>query len=231
MDQLNARLAGPQGQARLPRARRRRSAPCAARRSARSKLRVRPTASISPPRGRIRRRLCSGGRSTTSRSSCHSCRTSPRRNTACCCSFSPPWSRTPRPHRRRSATTTLPSATAAAAATLETARKGIIYEHQAVNVPAQRLTSALAKGRRRSRRPGWVATGSLERDGGRRAAPSRTGRTHGAKALAGDEPPVYLELVDTDAEEIRPHRPRRRPAGPSTRNGRGPHHHALRGVL
>ena len=36
-------------------------------------------------------------------------------------------------------------AAAAAAATLETARKGIIYEHQAVSVPAQRLTSELGK--------------------------------------------------------------------------------------
>ena len=36
-------------------------------------------------------------------------------------------------------------AAAAAAATLETARKGIIYEHQAVSVPAQRLTSELGR--------------------------------------------------------------------------------------
>ena len=36
-------------------------------------------------------------------------------------------------------------AAAAAAATLETARKGIIYEHQAVSVPAQRLTAELGK--------------------------------------------------------------------------------------
>ena len=34
---------------------------------------------------------------------------------------------------------------AAAASTLETARKGIIYEHQAVSVPAQRLTDEYAR--------------------------------------------------------------------------------------
>jgi hypothetical protein len=83
---------------------------------------------------------------------------------------------------------------AAAAATLETARKGIIYEHQAVSVPAQRLTSEFG------RAIAELATQSgagprLERDAAIALRCLEKGARTAAAALAGDEPPVYLRLL------------------------------------
>jgi hypothetical protein len=83
---------------------------------------------------------------------------------------------------------------AAAASTLETARKGIIYEHQAVSVPAQRLSAEYAR---------VVAelakqTGSqprLERDAATALRRIEQGASAAATALSGDEPPVYLRLL------------------------------------
>ena len=83
---------------------------------------------------------------------------------------------------------------AAAASTLETARKGIIYEHQAVSVPAQRLSAEFA------RVVSEIAkqTGSqprLERDAATALRRIEQGAGTAATALAGDEPPIYLRLL------------------------------------
>ena len=86
-------------------------------------------------------------------------------------------------------------ATAAAAATLETARKGIIYEHQAVSVPAQRLTSALAKVVADLGAQAGSHQARLERDGAVALRRIEQGARTAAKALAGDEPPAYLNLL------------------------------------
>jgi hypothetical protein len=86
-------------------------------------------------------------------------------------------------------------ATATAAATLETAGKGIIYEHQAVSVPAQRLALEIGRGVAELAAQAGSHRGRIERDGAtalRRI--ERSARTAGT-ALAGDEEPVYLRLL------------------------------------
>jgi hypothetical protein len=83
---------------------------------------------------------------------------------------------------------------AAAAATLETARKGIIYEHQAVSVPAQRLTSELGRAiAELARQSGSQAR--LERDAAIALRRLEKGARTAADLLVGDEPPVYLKLL------------------------------------
>jgi hypothetical protein len=89
-------------------------------------------------------------------------------------------------------------AAAAAASTLETARKGIIYEHQAVSVPAQRLTTELARVVADLGAQAGSQLARLERD----AAVSLRRLEQGARTagkpgtpLEGDDPPVYLNLL------------------------------------
>jgi hypothetical protein len=84
---------------------------------------------------------------------------------------------------------------AAAAATLETAGKGIIYEHQAVAVPAQRLTSELARVIGEFAAKAGSQRGRFERDAAVALRRLEQGARTAAKALAGDEPPVYLRLL------------------------------------
>jgi hypothetical protein len=86
-------------------------------------------------------------------------------------------------------------AAAAAAATLETAGKGIIYEHQPVSVPAQRLSAELRR----------VVTELLDRNPSQQARVERDtaaalrrierGAREAERALVGDETPVYLKLL------------------------------------
>jgi hypothetical protein len=86
-------------------------------------------------------------------------------------------------------------ATAAVAATLETADKGIIYEHQAVSVPAQRLSSELGRGLAELAAQAGSQRARIERDAAtalRRL--EKSARTAGT-ALPGDEEPVYLNLL------------------------------------
>src|SRR5262245_36320921 len=82
-------------------------------------------------------------------------------------------------------------ATAALAGTLETAGKGIIYEHQAASIPAQRLVAAHREGMTELTREAGSQTPRLERD----AAVALRRMEHGAKtaatALGGDDPPVF----------------------------------------
>jgi len=86
-------------------------------------------------------------------------------------------------------------AASTAAATLETAGKGIIYQHQASSIPAQHLADEINRaleeiaaraGSRRSR---------LERDAAVALRQIATGAANAQKALPGDEPPVFLRLV------------------------------------
>jgi len=84
---------------------------------------------------------------------------------------------------------------AAAAATLETARKGIIYEHQAVSVPAQRLTDEYARivGELIKQNPSQQ--GRIERDAAAALRKLEAGARTAQKVLAGDEAPVYLKVL------------------------------------
>jgi len=86
-------------------------------------------------------------------------------------------------------------AAATAASTLETARKGIIYEHQAVSVPAQRLTSELGRVVAALSAQAGSQLARLERDAALALRRLEQGARTAAKVLDGDEPPVYLNLL------------------------------------
>ena len=86
-------------------------------------------------------------------------------------------------------------AASASAATLETAEKGIIYQHQAASIPAQHLADEISRsieeiasraGSRRSR---------LERDAAVALRQIATGAATAEKGLPGEETPVFLQLV------------------------------------
>lgn len=85
-------------------------------------------------------------------------------------------------------------AAGAVAATLETARKGIIYEHRAASVPAQRLADELGRAAGElARREG--APASVERDAAAALRRVERGARGAAAGLAGDEPPAFLALL------------------------------------
>jgi hypothetical protein len=86
-------------------------------------------------------------------------------------------------------------AAGAAAATLETARKGIIYEHQAVSVPAQRLTLELGKVVADLSAQAGSQQARLERDAAVALRRLEQGARTAASALDGDAPPIYLNLL------------------------------------
>jgi hypothetical protein len=86
-------------------------------------------------------------------------------------------------------------AAAAAASTLETARKGIIYEHQAAAVPAQRLTAELGRIAADLAARAGAHQGRIERDAAIVLRRIEQGARSAATALAGDAPPVYLNLL------------------------------------
>jgi hypothetical protein len=86
-------------------------------------------------------------------------------------------------------------AAAAVAATLETARKGIIYEHQAVSVPAQRMTAEFRRvvSDLLEQNPSYQAR--IEREAAAALRVVEEGARTAQRTLAGDEPPVYLKLL------------------------------------
>lgn len=86
-------------------------------------------------------------------------------------------------------------ATAALAATLETAGKGIIYEHHAVSVPAQHLTAALRSTFAELVAQNTTQQGRIERESAVALRRIERGARTAAQALAGDDPPVYLGLL------------------------------------
>jgi hypothetical protein len=87
-------------------------------------------------------------------------------------------------------------ATSVTAATFETARKGIIYEHQASAVPAQRLADALRDAfDELVRQSGGSVPPRLERDTALVLRRIEQTALKAAKALPDDEPPVFLRLI------------------------------------
>lgn len=83
-------------------------------------------------------------------------------------------------------------AAAALAGTLETAAKGVIYEHQAQSLPAQRLVSGFREAM--AQLTGRVPPTTLERDASR----ALRGLERGARDVqqrAGGDPRAYLDLV------------------------------------
>jgi hypothetical protein len=83
---------------------------------------------------------------------------------------------------------------AAVAATLETARRGLIYEHQPASVPALRLASELRKAiAQLTSEDSHVAR--LEEDAAVALRRIEQGARTAADALAGDVPPVFIGVV------------------------------------
>jgi hypothetical protein len=87
-------------------------------------------------------------------------------------------------------------AVAAVAATLETAGKGIIYEHQAVSVPAQRLTAELRQVVSEIIAQDNSHQGRIERESAIALRRIEQGARSAQRALPGDESPVYLRLLN-----------------------------------
>jgi len=84
---------------------------------------------------------------------------------------------------------------AAAASTLETAGKGIIYEHQAVSVPAQRLTAEYSRVVSELIAQNTSQQSRVERDSAIALRKIEAGARAAEKALTGDDAPVYLNLL------------------------------------
>jgi hypothetical protein len=83
---------------------------------------------------------------------------------------------------------------AAVAATLETARRGLFYEHQPASDPALRLASELRQAiAAMTTEPSIVAR--LEEDAATALRRIEQGARTAADALAGDEPPVFIGVV------------------------------------
>jgi hypothetical protein len=84
---------------------------------------------------------------------------------------------------------------AALAATLETAERGIIYEHSAPSLPAQRLTVSLDEALKSLLTGAGSRARAIEKDA--MVALRQIARAAGdaARVLSGDEPPVYLRLI------------------------------------
>lgn len=104
----------------------------------------------------------------------------------------------------------------AAAATLETARKGIIYEHQAVSVPAQRLTVEFSRIIADLSAQAGAHQARLERDAATALRRLEQGARTAAKALDGDEPPIFLNVLNrllTDPSSSRDAGPAPSPPG------------------
>jgi hypothetical protein len=86
-------------------------------------------------------------------------------------------------------------AAAALAGTLETAGKGIIYEHQAASIPAQRLVTDFRKGLGELTRESGAQTSRFERDAAVALRRIEHGARRASSALAGDDHPVFLSLL------------------------------------
>jgi hypothetical protein len=86
-------------------------------------------------------------------------------------------------------------AAAATAATLETAGKGIIYQHQATSMPAQRLADELRAAVEELGAKAGAQRGRMERDAATALRQLATGAYTAAKMLPEDEPPVFLRVL------------------------------------
>jgi len=90
--------------------------------------------------------------------------------------------------------TDIAEAAAALAATLETARKGLIYEHEAATVPGRRLAAALGDLLKASN-PGARNLARLETDAAIALRRIEQGARTAGEKLPGDAPPVYLGVL------------------------------------
>jgi hypothetical protein len=91
--------------------------------------------------------------------------------------------------------TDVAEAAATVAATLETAGKGIIYEHQAAAIPAQRLSTELGRGLAELAGQAGAQRARIERDAAVALRRIEKSARSAATALAGDEEPIYLRLL------------------------------------
>jgi hypothetical protein len=87
-------------------------------------------------------------------------------------------------------------AATAVAATLETAARGIIYQHQAASAPAQQLAAAFEAGLRELASKAGSHQSALERDARVALRSLVRAAAEAAQALPGDVPPVYLRLLE-----------------------------------
>jgi hypothetical protein len=102
------------------------------------------------------------------------------------------------------------------AATLETAEKGIIYQHQAASLPAQRLAFAIEEALRRLVESAGSRQPAIERDAIVALRQLARAATDAGLALTGDEPPVFLKLAARMMANVGAARPGPdEPAGPS----------------
>ena len=86
-------------------------------------------------------------------------------------------------------------ATAALASTLETAGKGIIYQHQAASLPAQRLVTRLETAFRELAKQAGSAAAAIERDAAVALRRISKAANDARKALPDDDEPVYVKLL------------------------------------
>ena len=86
-------------------------------------------------------------------------------------------------------------ATAALASTLETAGKGIIYQHQAASLPAQRLVTRLDTAFRELTKQAGSAAAAIERDAAAALRRISKAANDARTALPGDDDPVYVKLL------------------------------------
>jgi hypothetical protein len=86
-------------------------------------------------------------------------------------------------------------ATAALASTLETAGKGIIYQHQAASLPAQRLVTRLDTAFRELTTQAGSAAAAIERDAAVALRRISKAANDARTALPDDDEPVYVKLL------------------------------------
>jgi len=108
-------------------------------------------------------------------------------------------------------------AAGAVAATLETARKGLIYEHEAVTVPGRRLAAAL-RDMLKALNPGAGNLARLETDAAMALRRIEQGARTAAGKLPDDPPPIYLALL----RRVVPEMPGQVPGGDTKEAAGGP---------
>jgi hypothetical protein len=85
--------------------------------------------------------------------------------------------------------------TAALAATLETAGKGIIYQHQAASLPAQRLMTRLEAALKELTQQAGSAAAAIERDAAIALRRISKAANEARKGLPDDDEPVYVNML------------------------------------
>jgi len=86
-------------------------------------------------------------------------------------------------------------AAAAVAATLETARKGVIYQHEPTSIPAQRLATVFREAVAALNAEAGSRIARLETDVASALRAIERGARAAQDALAGDEPPIFIGVL------------------------------------